>query len=408
MSSPKRSTNRDIRECDLTSFKYFDLLLPLLDRLRDNATDRDKAGNRKLFFDQYASLLLLAFFNPVITSLRGLQQAADLDKVQRFLGVKRASLGALSEASTVFDPALLREIVHELAVKSTIQKQRQAGLTLRDVQALEGLTAADGTFLPALPRMLWALWMDDQHHAAKMHLQFDVLNGVPIDATITPGASSENEQLRTNLQPGRLYVMDRGYASYPLFKAILDAKSSLVARVKDNTAFTVAQECPLTDEARAAGVVRDLILDKFGTSHHKDFLQQPVRLVIVHYIERNGSPTTLWLVTDRLDLSPELVALAYRFRWAIELFFRWFKCILGCRHLFAESANGVEIQCYVALIASLLIVVWTGLHPTKRTWEMIQHYLMGWASLEELEKHLDGRRRLATPVATSAAPPSSM
>jgi hypothetical protein len=72
----------------------------------------------------------------------------------------------------------------------------------------------------------------------------------------------------------------------------------------------------------------------------------------------------------------------------VELFFRWFKCILGCRHLLATDANGVAIQVYGALIASLLIVLWTGRKPTQRTWEMIQFYLMGWARLEELEAHL--------------------
>ena len=56
--------------------------------------------------------------------------------------------------------------------------------------------------------------------------------------------------------------------------------------------------------------------------------------------------------------------------------------------MLAADANGVTIQVYVALIASLLIVLWTGHKPTKRTWEMIQFYLLGWASLEELETHL--------------------
>lgn len=79
----------------------------------------------------------------------------------------------------------------------------------------------------------------------------------------------------------------------------------------------------------------------------------------------------IWLITDLLDLSAELLALAYRYRWTVELFFRWFKCILGSRHLLFHSANGVAIQCYAALIASLLVVLWTGQKPTKRTWEMI-------------------------------------
>ena len=57
--------------------------------------------------------------------------------------------------------------------------------------------------------------------------------------------------------------------------------------------------------------------------------------------------------------------------------------------MLANDANGVAIQVYVALIASLLIVLWTGRKPTKRTWEMIQFYLMGWARLDELQAHLE-------------------
>jgi IS4 transposase len=84
-----------------------------------------------------------------------------------------------------------------------------------------------------------------------------------------------------------------------------------------------------------------------------------------------------------------LVALAYRYRWTIELFFRWLKCVLGCRHLLATNANGVAWQVYVALIVSLLITLSTGRKPTKRTLEMLQLYLQGWASLEEVLRHLE-------------------
>ena len=51
----------------------------------------------------------------------------------------------------------------------------------------------------------------------------------------------------------------------------------------------------------------------------------------------------------------------------IELFFRWIKCVLGCRHLLSPTANGVRMQVYVALIASLLISLWVERAPTKRT-----------------------------------------
>jgi Transposase DDE domain len=372
----------EVRACDLQGFKYFRILLPLLERLQEVGTQRDRAGNRQLFYDQYSALLLLYFFNPIITSLRGLQQASCLAKVQKLLGVRRTSLGSFSEATEVFAAEPLRHIVQELAGRAL---PLQHG---RDAEALRGLTAVDGSVLRALPQMAWALWTDDQHRAAKLHLHFEVLKGVPVDATLTPAACSEPDQLRAMLQPGRLYVTDRGYADYQLFRDILDAHSSFVARVKDNTAFTVAEERPLTPSACQAGVVRDIVLAKLGTNHHRDVLGQPVRLVIVRRTKPDGQLEELWLVTDRLDLPAELVALAYRYRWTIELFFRWFKCILGCRHLLATDANGVAIQVYVALIASLLIVLWTGRKPSKRTWEMIQFYLTGWASLDELETHL--------------------
>jgi hypothetical protein len=375
---------REVRASELQGFKYFRMLTPFLERLRDVGTQRDRAGNRQLFFDQYAGLLLLYFFNPVLSSLRGLQQASSLDKVQKLLGVRRLSLGSLSEATGVFDAEPLRHIVQELAAKALPLEHG------RDAEALRGLTAVDGTVLRALPKMAWALWQDPQHRAAKLHLHFEVLKGVPVDGTVTPAACSEPDQLRAMLQADRLYVIDRGYADYQLFRDIRDAGSSFVARVKDSTAFTVAEERPLTQAAQQAGVVRDVVLAKLGTEHHKDVLKQPVRLVIVGYRKSNGQPDQLWLATDRLDLPAELVALAYRWRWTIELFFRWFKCILGCRHLLALDANGVTIQVYVALIASLLIPLWTGRKPTKRTWEMIQLYLMGWASLDELERHIAG------------------
>jgi hypothetical protein len=385
MARPQRPA---ITEDNLQHLKFFQVLQPLFERLQDVGTARDRAGNRQLFFDQYVALLLLYFFNPIVTSLRGLQQASALDKVQKRLGVRRTSLGSLSEATGVFDAKRLRDIVQELADRALPLEHG------RDAEALRGLTAVDGSLLPALPRMAWALWQDEQHRAAKMHLHFDVLKSVPVDVTLTPAAASEPEQLRAMLQPDRLYVLDRGYANYQLFRDILDAGSSFVGRVKDNTAFTVADERPLTPEAQAAGVVRDVVLAKLGTDRHKDYLQQPVRLVIVRRAKIDGTPEELWLITDRLTLPADLVALAYRYRWTIELFFRWFKCVLGRRHLLAQNANGVAIQVYVALIANLLIVLWTGRKPNKRTWEMIQFYLQGWATLEELERHL-----VALPVA---------
>jgi len=103
-----------IEEQDITGLKFFDKLAPLLKRLHQDGCDRDKADNRILHYDQYCMLMLLYLFNPIVTSLRGIQQASELKKIQKKLGCERASLGSLSEATRVFDPERLKEIIDEL------------------------------------------------------------------------------------------------------------------------------------------------------------------------------------------------------------------------------------------------------------------------------------------------------
>jgi IS4 transposase len=78
----------------------------------------------------------------------------------------------------------------------------------------------------------------------------------------------------------------------------------------------------------------------------------------------------------------------YRYRWTIETFFNFLKHILGCRHLISTQQNGIDIQLYMAIIACMLISLWTGRKPTKRTYEMVCYYFIGMASLEELESHI--------------------
>ena len=97
--------------------KYFRLLGPLFAHLHRAATERDRAGNRQVFYDQYASLLLLYVFTPVVTSLRGLPQTTTLGNVQERLGIRPTSLSALSDAACVFDAALLHEVLLTLGAR---------------------------------------------------------------------------------------------------------------------------------------------------------------------------------------------------------------------------------------------------------------------------------------------------
>lgn len=368
---------------NIRGLKYFQQLQPLLARLHDVGAAGDRAGNRQFFFDNYAALILLFFFNPTLGSLRALQQASCLDKVQKKLRCRRVSLGSLSAAARDFEAEPLQAIVGELAAQAL---PLQAG---KDAEFLRGLTAVDGSLLPALPKMAWALWVDEKHRAAKLHLHFDVFKGVPYHATVTEGNGNEKKELRAAVQPGRLYVVDRGYAEYQLFQDIIDARSSFIGRLRDNAVYEVVEERPLSADARQAGVVRDRVV-WLGCDQSSGVFKQKLRVVEVATgkTDSHGQPEILLLASNCLDLDAAWIALGYKYRWTVELFFRWFKCILGCQHLLSTCQNGVTIQVYLALIASVLIVLWTGHKPSQRTFEMLCHYFAGWASEGELLAHL--------------------
>ena len=383
-----------IREEELQGFSHFRLLSPVLQRLHDDACRRDRAGNRILHFDQYVALILLYFFNPIVTSLRGIQQTSELAKVQEKLGCSRASLGSLSEAARVFDPDLLRGILGELLEKLPPIQRNTAFDEIRGV-----LTLVDGTLLPALPKLVEAMWRDDEHRAFKLHTHFELLKTVPVRMDLTDANTSEREVLESALERDRVYVMDRGYAKFGLFRKILDVGSSFVCRIRDNSVFDVRQERPLSAEATAAGIVRDGVVRFPGTSAVKADMDGPLRVVEIRcnphrktsgHTGRGGPEQgeMLLVATNLLDVPAEVVALIYKHRWAVETFFRFFKSVLGCRHLLSHSTNGIEIQTYVAMIACLLIALWTGRKPTRRTYEMLCFYFMGLATEEELLAHI--------------------
>jgi hypothetical protein len=145
MGMPRR---KPITDDQLQGFKYFKKLLPLLDRLHDYATQRDRAGNRLLHYDPYIALQLLFFFNPVVTRMRGRVQASALKKAQRQLGVCPTSLGSFSEAGGLFDAALLKPIIQELG-RELAPLPHDARLD--DLPGI--LTAVDGTQLRALAKL---------------------------------------------------------------------------------------------------------------------------------------------------------------------------------------------------------------------------------------------------------------
>ena len=402
MPSMERQEREPIREEDVVGLKYFRKLWPLFERLHEVGCQRDKAGNRQLFMDQYCGLVLLFMFNPCLRSLRGLQQASELGNVQRKLRCQRASLGSLSEATDVFDPERLREIIGELAAQ--VEPMRSVGGKHLD----QLLTAVDGSVVKTLSTIAQASYLKNVHGHSKsawrLHTHFDVDRGVPTRIDVTTGKNSgksdEKNVLRTHLAADHCYVMDRWFAQFTLFNDIHAIGSSYVCRVRDNSRYEVIETRPLSDEAIAAGLLSDEIIELGAGSPASKRPDHPVRLIQVRTTPsrprgkspggKTGPPSDgiLRIATNLLDVPAQIIAEIYRQRWTIELFFRFFKHVLGCRHLLSTSRRGVEIQAYCAIIACLLLALWTGGKPTLRTFEMVCLYFQGWADQEELLAHL--------------------
>ena len=394
----------EIRAKQIGGLKYFAKLRSLLTRLHEVGCQRDRAGNRQLHMDEYCILVLLYLFNPVVRSLRAIQQASELRKVQQKLGCLRASLGSLSEATDVFDPERLKEIIAELG-----QQLKTLGRDPRLAEIHQVLTLVDGTLLDALPRLVDASLRDPRAAKAgckwRLHTHFEVDRYVPIRMDLTDGTNTgeaeERTVLRRTLTADCCYVMDRGFVDFTLFNDIVRAGSSYVCRLRDKSCYEVLEERPLGEAAREADVVFDGRV-RLGFAKQKEHRRpdHPHRLVIVKITphqkrgKRPGgtcgprSDGYLRIATNLMDVPAEVIALVYRYRWAIEVFFRFFKHLLGCRHLLSQDPAGIEIQTYCAIIACMLISLWTGRKPTLRTYEMLCHYWTGWAEEDELLAHL--------------------
>jgi IS4 transposase len=236
-----------------------------------------------------------------------------------------------------------------------------------------------------------------------LHTHFEVDRFVPRRIDVTPDGGGDHDEravLERTIESDRLYVMDRGYAKFALFNRIVAAQSSYVCRIRDNSVYEVLEDRPLSSAALAERVTSDKII-ALGADSAVGKPEHRVRLITIQakpHQKRTIAPGpgcdgTLRIATNLLDVPAEIIALLYHYRWSIEIFFRFFKQILGCRHLLSGSQNGIEIQAYCAIIACMLISLWTGKKPTLRTHEMISWYFIGVAELDELLAHIEKLKR---------------
>jgi IS4 transposase len=200
---------------------------------------------------------------------------------------------------------------------------------------------------------------------------------------LTEGKICERAAMRKMLKPGEFYLGDRNYgADHALFPELVEMGCGFVLRMRDGTVWEVIENHPISPAAAAEGVTLDAMV-RIG---HKG--RGGVQRVVV--MKRPGMTEPLVLVTSEApdSLSALEVLALYRHRWEVEIFFRWLKCLVPCRHWFAESPEGVKIQIYLCLIKALLLAGLLGSKPNKRMMELLRWHQLGWASDEELARLL--------------------
>jgi len=338
---------------------------------------------RKLAAGEYLCLFLFGLLNPTVRTLRGLCASSQVERVQREVCGRPVSLASFSDTQHLLDPELLAALLAELGAEALARNPApRAG-------GLPHLSAVDATLWEALPRMAWAIWrtQNKTQRAVKLEVKFHVLSQVPQLPVVAPGKTCERKLWRKQWRRGDFYVADRYYAEdYGIFEELAQAGCSYVIRLRDEAVIHWEKELPLSAADRAAGAVRD---GGATLGCRKKYQSRRVRVV-----ELQTAKGLIRLVSDcgSERLSAELIARLYRQRWEVELFFRWIKCTLGCRHWLAESQRGVTIQVYLALIAAVLLQLYVGERPNKRMMELIQLYLSGIARLDELERLLAEER----------------
>lgn len=372
-------------------------------------------GNQFLFLDDVFLAYLLAFFNPTLRSLRIIEDFSQTKQAQKHLSITRICRSTLSDFNQLVDPSRLQPLLAalraELATRSVDGRLRAGDLS----SVLQQVIAVDGTFLRAAADVAWAVGSKNQHpgekrYRARLDMQIDVRTWLPEVIAVPDPGESEADSASHDIQDGALYLYDRGFISHRLLKAHYRltetgdwiARADFVLRLKTSTAvntmrFEVVESRELTAAAQAAGILSDRLVRSPGLTKEGG----PV-VVFREVILTGTDGKELRLLTNRVDLGAEVIALLYRYRWQIELFFRWLKSHANFNHLISHSAGGVLLNFHVTLIGVMLMYLTTGYRPSKYLMAMMSLVGQG-ATLDDILPILQERERQTERDRQSAA-----
>lgn len=187
--------------------------------------------------------------------------------------------------------------------------------------------------------------------AIKLHTLLEIHSAIPVFIAITSGAIHEVNLLdELHPEPGSFIVMDRGFVDFQRLYRLHTALAFFVIRTKDNLAFRRRYSHP---HDRTTGVRSDQTIILTGP---KSATLYPIALRRVHFysVEREQR---LVLLTNNFSIPALTVAALYRYRWQIELFFKWIKQHLRIKSFFGTSDNSVKTQIWIAVTVYVLVAI---------------------------------------------------
>ena len=388
----KTASQQPLSESDLAGWSLLERFLAVLDSCQEQAPPgkRERHGLRTLQRRSYLGLFLLGLFNPVVASMRGLCAATQLPRVRALLGRDTpVGLSRFSDAQHVFSPDILRPVLRELLEQSALREVISTQFGARLTPAL--IRVVDSTVWKVVPRMRWAHWRGQhgqQQKAVRLHVKLRLADLQPTAATLSTGKRCERAVLREHLEAGEFYIGDRYYGEdYALFEQLEQRGCGFLIRLRNEAVIHVIERHAISAAAAAQGVRLDAQVE-LGHRQRRG----PWRVVA---FQKPGMQQEVIVVTsEQTDaLSAQEIVELYRHRWQVELFFRWLKCLVPCRHWLAQSQQGVTLQVYLALIEALLLAELTGRKPGRRLMELCQWHAQGWASDADLAAGIQRERQ---------------
>jgi hypothetical protein len=349
--------------------------------------------NRVLFYDDVVTAYVLAFFNTSIRSLRTIEDASQVPGVRQHLSVQAVCKSTLSDANKLFDPALLEPLIARLRADLPDLEHHHPELH----ELLDKVTLIDGSFFLLAGDVAWAFqqkrFSGKPLGTLRLNCQYSLKTGVPSGISISgDDGVGEAAVALENVEPGRVYLFDSGIMSFDHLNAILGCGSHFLCALRECVNFQAQDLRVISDPGKDAGVTSD-VLGKLPGSPNTSPPDTILREVRIAYIDRLGKPRTLRLLTDLVDLPAHLIAALYRYRWQIELFFRWLKVSANFEHMTSHSQNGVTLGFHIALIACLLTALHTQRGVSKYSHMLLGLVAAGQADLQDILPILANRER---------------